>query len=115
LDTKITDERFSIFSNGNAGSGSTKFFSGKNNLQHLDLDLIYGDSWNHDDEDIKKENRRKRCAEVLIYPFVPTSDIIKIICPNQKMNNHAKELVIDNKIRSQKSHIEIETNPFYFF
>ena len=70
IDCKKTDAKFSIVSDGNAGSNATKFYIGKQKLIEIDLELIFSGSWNNEDLQIKNENKRKMCAEVLIYPSV---------------------------------------------
>ena len=66
-----------IFSDGNAGTepGKTKFWTGTNKLDNLRWDIINAQYWN-DFED----GKRIRCAEVLVYPKVAVSNILKIFC-----------------------------------
>lgn len=113
LDSKHTDSKFAIFSNGNAGSNATKFFIGKDKLVNVDFDLIFSGSWNNEDAEIKKENVRKMCSEILVYPSVTVKDIQKIICPNQTMYDYVTSL--KNKLGSSVAHITVETQTGYFF
>lgn len=105
-------KRFTAFSDGNMGASKSKYFLPSNELSKLDLKLILGSSWNAEDEEVKKENRRKMCAEVLVYPRVEVSEITHIICPNQAMFDFAKKQV---QAVSAASHIEVAINSRYFF
>jgi len=113
IDSKHTDSKFAIFSDGNAGSNATKFFIGKDKLINVDLELIFSGSWNNEDPEIKKENVRKMCSEVLVYPSVSVADIQKIICPNQTMYDYVTNL--KTKLGSKVSHIIVEQQAGYFF
>ncbi len=113
LDSNTNNSQFAIFSDGNAGSSATNFFVGKGNLINVDLNLIYSNSWNHDDADIKRENVRRMCSEALVYPSVSVSAIEKIICPNQIMYDLAEG--VKTKLGNSVSHITIEINHGYFF
>lgn len=110
-----TDPKFAIFTDGNAGSNNTKFYYGTAALENIDLDMIFGESWNSDDEETKRENRRRRCAEVLVYPRISVSDIQKIICPNQTLYNTAVSIKNEPALRSTTSHIKVEIMPGYYF
>ena len=113
LDSKHTDNKFAIFSNGNAGSNATKFFIGKDKLVNVDLELVFSSSWNNEDAEIKKENVRKMCSEILVYPAVTVKDIQKIICLNQTMYDYVTSL--KTKLGSSIAHITVEIQTGYFF
>ena len=115
IDTKMSAPKFAIFSDGNAANHPTKFYSGIGQLDKLDSNIIFGKSWNHEDEEIKKENKRKRCAEVLIYPSVQVKEILKIICPNQPMLEFVKSLLDWNDLKTSCTHIEVKISESYFF
>lgn len=107
--TEILDWDYTIFTNGNAASSATKFFKGKSKIEKLPLDVIFRRSWNDDDPEIKRENVRKRCAEVLAYPEVAPSVIKKIICPNKTVYDFVQG------IRTKPNHIDVTINQNYFF
>jgi hypothetical protein len=115
IDTKMSAPKFAIFSDGNATNRPTKFYSGIGQLDKLDSSIIFGKSWNHEDEEIKKENKRKRCAEVLIYPSVQVQEILKIICPNQLMLEFVKSLLDWKDLKTACTHIEVKISESYFF
>ena len=68
IKNKNTDPVFAIFSDGNAGSKETDFFTGENNLASVDFNMVFADSWNIGDEEIKKENRRKTMCRSISSP-----------------------------------------------
>lgn len=113
LKSSMEDKQFAIFTDGNAGSGNTKFYNGVALLDKVDLKLLRSGSWNHADEAIKSENRRKMCAEVLVYPSVNVSLITKIVCPNQNMVSVVNQTI--RRIGSSCTHIEVTQHTGYFF
>ena len=82
-------------------------------MTNIDIELILHGSWNHEDPETKKENKRKMCSEVLVYPNVPVAKIKKIICPNKIMYDYAAKL--KGEIGGSISDIIIEMNPNYYF
>jgi hypothetical protein len=113
LDTKTSDSKFAIFSDGNAGSNVTKFYSGIDQLKNVDFDLIFSGSWNHEDPAVKTENKRKMCSEVLIYPSIEIGDIQHIICPNPAMVEFARNLKAS--LAKNSEHLRVEQNTTFFF
>ncbi len=109
----LTDDKFTIFSDGNAGSKDTRFFSGVNKLFNVDFELLFSGSWNDEDPDIKRENVRKMCSEVLVYPSISVQEIIKIICPNDDMYEYVTNL--QSSLGSKIAHINVEVQDSYFF
>ena len=112
LDTKMDDKKFAIFSEGNAASNDTKFYSGKSQLVNIDLGLLRSGSWNSNDEALKSEQKRKMCAEVLVYPSVSPSEICWIICPNKTMLAYCNEQL---SLVPETSHIKAIVDTTYFF
>lgn len=106
-------DQWAIYSNGNAASKATKFYYG-NSLPAVPLDLIFSGSWNDPDEEIKSENKRKMCSEVLIYPIVYTSDIRKIICPNDDIKQYVNNLK-SRLTNVDLTDIDVEIGTGYFF
>ncbi len=64
-----------IICDGNAASAATNFFE---NLEsaHLDTSVIFGESWTNTTIENLSENRRKRCAEVLVPDSISPSLVI---------------------------------------
>jgi hypothetical protein len=73
--TSVLTEHKYIFSDGNAAARNTLFY---NSLDHIDLlpwNIIKAVSRSDD-----PDGKRKRCAEVLIYPKIPPKFIKNIYC-----------------------------------
>lgn len=113
LKTNITESKYAIFTDGNAGSASTKFYGGLKKMELIDFELLKSGSWNHDDKEVKKENKRKMCSEVLVYPSIIAPEIEKIICPNKKMYDYVLDII--KKHGDNAKHIEVEIDTNYYF
>lgn len=70
----LLEENF-IFSDGNAAARNTRFYHSSNDLEHLPWGVLNASYWNDFADD-----KRKRCAEVLIYPSIESRYIKKIHC-----------------------------------
>jgi hypothetical protein len=70
----LSEDNF-IFTDGNAASRDTKFFNSLNDLENLPWDVLNASYWNN-----FEDGKRKRCAEVLIYPSIEPESIKKIYC-----------------------------------
>ena len=64
-----------LFTDGNAASKETEFYNSIDDLRYLPWDVLRSGKWN----DIQ-DGKRKMCAEVLVYPKIPSSFIINIHC-----------------------------------
>ena len=113
IDTDVLSWEHSIFTDGNAASGNTKFYSGVSQMSNVPFDLIFSGSWNHDDPDTKRENVRKMCSESLIYPSVSIDWVRHIVCPNQNVLNHVNQLKA--KYPKKMEHINVQIHTGYFF
>lgn len=103
IDKNVLIESNVVFSDGNASSKSTKFYSNLNELSKLPWNVIKARYWN-DFEDRK----RKVCSEALIYPIVPAKFINKIHCQNKETMNKVIKL-------QPNSSIKIEVSTKYYF
>jgi hypothetical protein len=75
VDPSVLENTQFLFTDGNAASRATIFFTNFSDLKHLPWDVL-GDKWWND----KDDGKRKRCAEVLVYPKVSKEYIKKIHC-----------------------------------
>ena len=66
-----------IFTNGNAASGSTKFFDDLENLDQLDWEILRAEYWSE-----FFDGRRKRCAEVLVPRVLPFALVREMVVQN---------------------------------
>ncbi|MBM2814467.1 MAG: hypothetical protein HW421_1229 [Ignavibacteria bacterium] len=114
------------FTDGNAGADKTRFYKEIDNLFFLDLELILKQkTWavnepylgSEEVKIIQAETRRKRCAEVLVFPSIDIKYITQIICPNESSKYFISEIFLKNEFMNFSSKIEvvIDTNKKYFF
>jgi hypothetical protein len=116
VDIDVINNQNTVFTDGNSANlhpNPTKFYSGQENLVNIPFETIFADSWNDENPEIKKENVRKRCSEILAYPSVSVTQIKKIACPNQTMVEYVSNL--KNQYPQTASHIQIELMQGYFF
>ncbi len=97
--TAVLKKRQFVLADGNAASNQTSFSIHENVLDSC-REVLTADDWN-----AFPEGKRKRCAEVLIYPKVEPEYIQKAICQNQMMADIAR--VITGKPAS--------VDPSFFF
>jgi len=71
-----------LITDGNAASRDTQFFDSVESLNGLPWDVLCAKYWND-----FSDGRRKRCAEVLIYPKVSPNMIHRIHCCSQETLN----------------------------
>ncbi len=64
-----------LFTDGNAASRDTKFYSHPEDLKNLPWDVLKAEFWSD-----FADGKRKRCAEVLVYPSIGARHITKIHC-----------------------------------
>lgn len=63
---EVLDIQGVVISDGNAATGTTRFFASPEGLANLDEERVFAESWNDVDPWIKLERKRARSAEVLI-------------------------------------------------
>ena len=104
-----------VYSDGNLGSPKSKLFSGSEQFKFLDWDLLQSDSWNNPDEETKKEQRRKMCAEVLIYPKIEPTEILKIVCNNIETKEKAINIIKRKSFEDSRKDIQVVIDNLMFF
>jgi hypothetical protein len=70
----LSDDNF-IFTDGNASARDTKFYNLVDDLEKLPWEVLNASYWNN-----FEDGKRKRCAEVLIYPSIAPEYIKNIHC-----------------------------------
>ncbi|MCD8455206.1 DUF4433 domain-containing protein [Tenacibaculum finnmarkense genomovar ulcerans] len=103
VDKKILLTNGVIFTDGNAASNNTKFFTSIKQLDNLDWNCINDTYWTD-----YSDGKRKRCAEVLVPHKVPSCLIKTILC------NSDETFALVKKITTGYD-IKIEVNKQYFF
>lgn len=86
-----------LFTDGNAASRETKFYSNPADLKLLPWDVLNSEYWND-----FISGKRKRCAEVLIYPSISARHITSIHCNSQHTLNILNRMGIKNAVYSPR-------------
>jgi len=97
----IFNHASTIYTDGNAASKQTKFYSSLSNLKDLDWGCIYATSYWNDFDD----GKRKRCAEILVPSHIKFNEVIKILVSDSsavqrvksQLGNYKIEVSIDGK------------------
>lgn len=98
ISINVIDEE-TIFTDGNAASKATNFYSKINDVNNLPWDVLHSDYWNE-----FQDGKRKRCAEVLLYPKIDPAYIKSVHCYSEQLKN---ELVLHG--------YNVVTSPKMFF
>ena len=102
IDSSVVTDSIFIFTDGNAASKDTKFFNDICELDALPWGVLEDDYWcNYDD------GKRKKCAEVLIYPRINKKYIKSIHCLD-----YTTSKMIARKISQS---VDIKVTPSLFF
>jgi hypothetical protein len=88
-----------VFSDGNAASRDTKFAS-NSNIVADSIDALNAEYWAN-----CPDGKRRRCAELLVYPKVQPVHILSVICSNNAL---AREIAMG-------TNLQIEVAPSMFF
>ena len=108
-DTCLLSHKDVIFTDGNAASRDTKFYSKIENLNCLDWTRIFTQWWEMKMPPEYNEGKRIICAEVLVPFKIDVNLIKKIICRNLETKESVK------KILSDKSSIDVSIDLEYYF
>jgi hypothetical protein len=85
-----------VFTDGNARSNTTSFFSAMDDLRRLDWALLRARYWNHEDPEQHRENKRRRSAEVLVPDCVPRGYIERIAVMTEPMKKLVEGILHDS-------------------
>ncbi|WP_415035156.1 DUF4433 domain-containing protein [Azonexus sp.] len=99
ISSGILSDNQHVFCDGNAASRDTKF-SVTPEIIYSALDALNAGYWNN-----VPDGKRRRCAEVLIYPHVSPVHIVAAICNNVALANEMAEV----------TKIKTEVKPSVFF
>ena len=101
VDDRVMHDRGVVFTDGNAASADTRFFSALSDLDEIDWQCLDAEYWN-DFED----GKRKRCAEVLIPDLVRLAAVKRAV-----VNNDALRWVLER----QEWPTPVDVRPDWFF
>ena len=102
VDRRVMQNPGVIFTDGNAASNRTSFYSDLTDLDKLDWDCLKAEYW-PDFED----GGRKRCAEVLVPELIPFDAVGRIVVQNEDARAAARA--------ATSSHLDIPVKPEWFF
>ena len=86
-----------VFTDGNAASRETKFYSNPNDLKNLPWDVLNSEYWSD-----FIDGKRKRCAEILVYPSIGARHITRIHCNSQNTLNSLYRMGVDKAVYSPR-------------
>lgn len=104
IDANLLNQSNTIFSDGNAASGSSKFYDNPDDLIHLNWKCIKAKYWGD-----YQDGRRIRCAEALVYSKIPIESIKKVFCINTNSKKYCENL-IDGKLDLS---VEVRTELYF--
>lgn len=104
FDRKLIHQEGSIYTDGNASIGNTKFYNKLEDLKNLNWECINAKYWN----DIK-DGKRTRMSEVLVFNHVPIEFNLKIYCSNKGTKSYLDTFI------SKYTNIDVEVNKNLFF
>lgn len=99
----VVEQREHVFTDGNAASRDTRFYDKASDLDKLPWDVLNAEYWSDFDD-----GKRKKCAEVLIYPGIDKKYIKAVHCSNFT----AKRIVEKN---APSSSVPVKVSPQLFF
>jgi hypothetical protein len=85
------------FTDGNARSNTSSFFSSIDDLRRLDWTLLRARYWNHENPEQHRENKRRRSAEVLVPECVPRGYIERIAVMTEPMRKQVQEILRNSR------------------
>ncbi len=112
LDPDLILREDAIFTDGNAASGGTSFFTEIQDVDKLDWDCIRDEWWvNFED------GTRKRCAEVLLPLGVPFQSIQRIIVRIEQTKRRLENVLQAQPIgeTGERWPVEVEIQPRWYF
>ncbi len=99
ISSDVLEDGQHVFSDGNAASRDTQFSSNPNVVTDS-VDVLNAKVWKD-----YVDGKRRRCAELLVYPNVHPVHILSVMCSNNAL---AKEISLKTDL-----HIEVNTSMFF--
>ena len=100
-----------IFTDGNAASSITRFYSGLDDLDLLPWNVIFGNPYWYKHED----GKRIFCAEVLVPKQIEPYDIDRIICNNKLLFDNICNAITYSTLEEVNEELEIQIDRRFFF
>lgn len=94
IDPAVLDHPNVVITSQNASSNYVRFYSSPDGLAYLDKDLIYAESWVHEDQIEEWRHKSIKCAEVLV--------------PNKLDSVYIKGAYVSNQITKEQAQASLE-------
>ncbi len=94
----VLDNDGVVVTDGNAAAQMTRFFSPEEGIPVLQYDRIFAKYWTDANPFIQEENKRIKCAEVLVPYRIPYNMILGALVPFKKTEEVMREVGFDKKI-----------------
>lgn len=101
VDRRLLRQRGVIFTDGNAASDSTRFFSDPKDLEELDWDCLDAEHWTE-----FPDGRRKRAAEVLVPHPVRLALVVRAV---------VRQELLRRRLSEQGWHTPVDVRQDWFF
>jgi hypothetical protein len=95
-----------VIADGNAASGPTAFWQSPSGLSKVDKDTVFAEWWNNPDQFVLWENRRVKCAEVLVPAKVESRFIA---------GAYVSCAAVESELITHAPEIQITVDPHMFF
>lgn len=82
-----------VIADGNAAAKLTRFYPSPAGRAHLDAELVFARSWDHEDPIEKARRKRIKCAEVLVPERVDPEHIVRVTVSSAKARARLAALV----------------------
>lgn len=96
IDPAVLDHPNVVITSQNASSNYVRFYSSPDGLAYLDKDLVYAESWVHEDQIEEWRHKSIKCAEVLV--------------PNKLDSVYIKGAYVSNQITKEQAQASLETD-----
>lgn len=103
IDPRVMEQKESLFTDGNAASHDTQFFNQLADLKLLPWDVLNSEYWNE-----FVDGKRKKCAEVLIYPSIDIEYIKAVHC-----SNYLTKQTIEQNVRGSSIPVIVSQKLFF--
>lgn len=110
INPMVIFEANTIFSDGNAASQETKFYSDAVRLGNLPWNIINASSWSE-----FPDGRRSKCAEVLVYPKIEAKSILIVLCYSGNQLTTVNETIRYIRTKPHPISISVQVKSELFF
>jgi cold shock CspA family protein len=103
------------FTNQNGAASYTSIYSNIESLDQLSWSIIFSNSWNHPNPDVKEVHKKIMCAEFLMKNQVSTKHLQKILLYSNLHFDQLKAMIELEKSSNQDFNVELEIDKSLYF